>query len=40
MRFREEYILVRYSKNFEKGKKELNKKHKIEELNMLETMLS
>ena len=32
-------MLIRYSKNFEKGKKELNKKHKVEELNMLNSIV-
>ena len=32
-------MLIRYSKNFEKGKKELNKKHKVEEINMLDSIV-
>ena len=32
-------MLIRYSKNFEKGKKELKKKHKVEELNMLDSIV-
>ena len=32
-------MLIRYSKNFDKGKKELTKKHKIEELNMLDSIV-
>lgn len=36
---REEYMLIRYTKNFEKGKKELRKKHKVEELDMLDSII-
>lgn len=35
----EEYMLIRYSKSFEKGKKELSKKHKVEEFNMLDSIV-
>ena len=32
-------MLIRYSKNFEKCKKELKKKHKVEELDMLDSIV-